>query len=116
MARATSSFPVPLSPQINTLLLLSATLQMTSSTFCMGSLCPMIRGRRLAGDLPLQQRVFGGEAAPLQRIADNELNLIDMEGLAQIVVGAQFHGFHRGSVDANAVIRSTTVSGEALTA
>ena len=52
IARAISSLPVPLSPEINTLLLVSATLRTISNTFRIGSLSPMI----WVGDGPAPSR------------------------------------------------------------
>jgi len=42
IARATSSFPVPLFPLINTVPSVAATFLMVSNTRCIAELCPMI--------------------------------------------------------------------------
>ncbi len=51
--------------------------------------------QRLLRHFTLQQHVFRGEPAFFQRVPDDELDLIDLERLREIIVGAQLHRFHR---------------------
>ena len=53
-----------------------------------------LRQGRLASDLSFQEQVLGGETPFLQRVPNDELDLLDFEGLGQVVVRPHLHGFH----------------------
>jgi hypothetical protein len=58
MARATNSFPVPLAPLTNRLVLVSATCETRSKTTCMGALLPMMLRSRARLRSWLRRRRF----------------------------------------------------------
>ncbi len=47
------------------------------------------------GDPLLQDQVFHGQVLHLHQFLDGEAEFLEVEGLEQIVVGAQLHGLHR---------------------
>ena len=49
-----------------------------------------------AAERPLQQHVLLPELPLLERVAHLHLQLVDVERLAQVVVGAETHGLDRG--------------------
>ena len=99
MARATSSLPVPVSPVISTVLFVSATQ--------LGALDDVLHGAAAADDavviellvaLAEQVAVFGAQPLMLERAADDDQQLVDLERLLQVVEGAELHRFD-GALD-----------------
>ena len=96
MARATSSFPVPLSPLISTLARERATRSMVRNTRAHRLAAPDQRAEARAilellgqlGDALL-------EGAVLEQVADLDAERVHLEGLGHVVGGAELHGLDR---------------------
>ena len=92
MACATSSLPVPLSPVMRTLARLGATCSMTSNTCCIAGLLPTMC---VEPEVVLEARAELGrlvlERPPVERTADDEHELVDLERLGQVVLGPLVH-------------------------
>ncbi len=97
MARATHSLPVPDSPVTSTVLSVRAICSMSLKTASIFSLRPTMLANWCArAERPLQQHVLLPELALLERVADLDLQLVDVERLAEVVVRAQPHRFDGG--------------------
>ena len=92
MARARSSFPVPLSPVMSTVDGVEATLGIMSRIRWIGALDPMNSGtsKGLSSDLGSREE-----------LGEDGLEIVDVEGLREILGGAgpqSFEGVLRGGV------------------
>ena len=97
MARATHSFPVPDSPVTSTVLSVRAICSISLKIASIFSLRPDdVRELMRAAERPLQQHVLLPELPLLERVAHLDLQLVDIERLAQVVVGAEPHRFDGG--------------------
>ena len=96
--RATSSLPVPLSPRTSTVMSVSATCSMISRTsFILPSSPPWIS--RSCSERARPRSVFdlAAQRAVLERLLEGELELLDLEGLAQEVGRAEPHRLDDGA-------------------
>ena len=90
--RATSSLPVPLSPRTSTVMSVSATCSMMSRISFILGLSPHEQQQLgLGARAPAQALDLLLERALLQRLLEGELELLDLEGLAQEVRGTEPH-------------------------
>ncbi len=89
MARAASSLPVPDSPVTSTVLVVCAIVSISSNTASIDSLRPMMFENwwRLA-EGALEQHVLAPQPPALERAAHDDLQLVDVERLVDVVVGA----------------------------
>ena len=97
MARATTSLPVPLSPVMRTVASVGATISISSVTFFMAGLLPM--SSMLGEDLLqvfAQADHFAAGALVLQRIGDQVRELVGVDRLGDVVVGAELQRLHGG--------------------
>ena len=99
IARATSSLPVPLSPVMSTVVLKSAILEMVRK---MSSISRALGEDRLELvlllDLLLERAVLAAQRLALLGLAQREDDLVRLERLAHVVVGARLHRLD-GEVD-----------------
>ena len=92
MARATSSLPVPVSPVISTLLFVGATRRMSSKTACIGGrAADQVLEGRASAPLLAEVAVLRAVAAHVERVADDDLDGLEVEGLQHEVEGAVLH-------------------------
>ncbi len=95
-ARATSSLPVPLSPRIRIVLSVSATRSIILKTSCIvGRIADQLVELVLLLQLFAQVNVFGNGVVVGKRPLDAQAQIIDLEGLFQIIEGPLFHRVHR---------------------
>ena len=102
MARATSSLPVPLSPVMRMVERLGAAWAISSKTWVILGLRPMMPEnlwwRRAAS--PFRVRVLVAQPPVLDRVLQHHQHLVVLEGLGDVVEGAQLHRLdgrvHRG--------------------
>ena len=96
MARATSSLPVPVSPVMSTVLLVSATQ--------LGALDDLLHRAAAADDavviellvaLAEQVAVLGAQPLVIERAPDDDQQLVDLERLLQVVERAELHRLDR---------------------
>ena len=96
IARAASSFPVPVSPVISTVPGAAAARRISSLIFCIGGALADQRLERSVGrNLPLQQIDLPRELAALGRRAHAHQELVTEERLLHEVHGAELHRFDR---------------------
>ena len=101
MARTTISLPVPLSPVISTVPSVGATRLISAKTRSMARLSPMIPSKpRWTSSSRRRSGVFADQRRALPDLAQDHLQLLGREGLAEVVGGALLHGldgrFHGG--------------------
>ena len=95
MARATNSFPVPLSPVISTVVSVGPTVSMASNTRRMGALLPTSSfGTRDLRVLLAQALVFLLRPLVRERLAHLEGDVFRVERLGHVIVGAVLHRRH----------------------
>ena len=96
--RATSSLPVPLSPRTSTVMSVSATCSMISRTSrIFGSSPHSSSSSASERDAAAQLLDLLLERALLERLLEGELELLDLERLAQEVGGAELHRLDDGA-------------------
>ena len=96
-SRASSSLPVPLSPRISTVADSFATLctRSTMSRICW--LGPMMElALALLGDLRAERDDLTVQILPLARVAHERSQLVVVEVLGDVVIGAVLHRLHGG--------------------
>ena len=95
-ARATSSLPMPLSPVMSTVVLKSAILEIVRkmSTIC-GLFARIDSNWFVLLDLLLERAVLAAERLALLGLSQREDDLVRLEGLAHVVVGARLHRLER---------------------
>ena len=92
MARATSSLPVPLSPVIMAVAGLSAIFRMVSKTSTIrGALADDVLEAVLGLELLSEVEVLVAQALALEAVPDDQVDLVELEGLGDVVVGAELH-------------------------
>ena len=97
MARATHSLPVPDSPVTSTVLSVRAICSISLKMASILSLRPTMFAELMrAAERALQQHVLLAELALLERVAHLDLQLVDVERLAEVIVRAQAHRLDRG--------------------
>ena len=100
IARAASSLPVPLSPVIRTVESVEATFSIRSKTSCIGRLLPIMFSKLVSvPERLLEEHVFLAEPPVLEAVGHEDLELLDVEGLDDVIHGPQPEGLD-GLLDA----------------
>ena len=96
IASATSSFPVPVSPEISTDEVASAICAMSARSCRIGRLLPeQLARREVRAQRPAQERVLARQRPLAAGPLDQRAERLQRERLGHVVVGAAAHGLHR---------------------